>query len=162
MDSNIDSTELPAGLAPLAAAVDALTGQNLAGLPAAEAAQRVLELRGLLERLEGHWLRELATVDTRGAAGAEDGVAADSTAGWLRHRARLGATDAHQRLRLARALHRGPLAGTARALAAGELSVGMRRCWPAAPSTCHRRRWPTPSRCWWRPPAAWTRRGCAG
>jgi hypothetical protein len=122
MDSNIDSMALPAGLAPLAAAVDALTGQNLTGLPAAEAAQRVLVLRGLLERLEGHWLRELAAVDARGAAGAEDGAAADSTAGWLRRRARLGATDAHQRLRVARALHRGPLAGTARALAAGELS----------------------------------------
>jgi hypothetical protein len=83
----------------------------------------VLALRGLLERLEGHWLRELAAVDTRGAAGAEDGTRADSTAGWLRRRARLGATDAHQRLRLARALHRGPLTGTARALAAGDLTV---------------------------------------
>jgi hypothetical protein len=124
MDSNIDSTELPVGLAPLAAAVDALAAQNLTGLPAAEAAQRVLVLRGLLERLEGHWLRKLATVDARGAAGAEDGTRADSTAGWLRRRARLGATDAHQRVRLARALHRRPLAGTARALAAGELSVG--------------------------------------
>jgi len=123
MESNIDSTELPAGLGPLAAAVDALAGQDLAGLPAAEAAQRVLVLRGLLERLEGQWLRELAAVDARGAAGAEQGVQAGSTAGWLRRRARLGAGDAHQRLRVARALHRGPLAGTARALAAGELSA---------------------------------------
>jgi len=123
MESNIDSIVPPEGLGPLAAAVDALAGQDLAGLPAAEAAERVLVLRGLLERLEGQWLRELAAVDARGAAGAEQGVQAGSTAGWLRRRARLGATDAHQRLRVARALHRGPLAGTARALAAGELSV---------------------------------------
>jgi hypothetical protein len=108
MDSNIDSAELPAGLAPLAAAVEALAAQDLAGLPDAEAAQRVLAPPGLLERLEGHWLREPATVDARGAAGTEDGTPADSTAGWLRRRARLGATDAHQHLRLSRALHRRP------------------------------------------------------
>jgi len=122
MDSNIDSTSRPAGLGPLAAAIDALAGQDLAGLPAAEAAERVLVLRGLLERLEGQWLRELAAVDARGAAGAEQGVAAASTAGWLRSRARLGAADAFQRVRVARALHRGPLGGTAQALAAGEIS----------------------------------------
>jgi Domain of unknown function (DUF222)/HNH endonuclease len=51
-----------------------------------------------------------------------DGTQADSTAGWLRRRARLGAADAHQRVRVARALHRGPLAGTAQALAAGDIS----------------------------------------
>jgi hypothetical protein len=122
MDSNIDSTELPAGLAPLAAAVDALAAEDLTGLPAAEAAQWVLVLCGLLERLEGQWLRELAAVDARGAAGAEDDTPAASTAGWLRRRARLGATDAHQRVRVARALHRGPLGGTAKALADGEIS----------------------------------------
>jgi hypothetical protein len=82
----------------------------------------VLVLRGLLERLEGQWLRELAAVDARGAAGAEDDTPAASTAGWLRRRARLGATDAHQRVRVARALHRGPLGGTAKALADGEIS----------------------------------------
>jgi hypothetical protein len=108
MDSNIDSAELPVGLAPLAAAVDALAAEDLTRLPDAQAAQRVLVLRGLLERLEGQWLRELAAVDARGAAGAEDDTPAASTAGWLRRRARLGATDAHQHLRLARALHRRP------------------------------------------------------
>jgi len=122
MDSNIDSNAPPGGLRPLAAAVDALAAQDLDGLPASQAAQRVLVLRALLERLEGQWLRELAAVDARGAAGAEDGTRADCTAGWLRRRARLGATDAHQRVRVARALHRGQLAGTAQALAAGEIS----------------------------------------
>jgi Domain of unknown function (DUF222)/HNH endonuclease len=123
MDSNTSSMPRPAGLGRLAAAVDELAGQDLAGLPDAEAAARVLVLRGLLERLEGQWLRELAAVDARGAAGAEDGVQAPSTAGWLRSRARLGAADAAQHVRVARALHRGPLAGTARALAAGEISA---------------------------------------
>jgi len=123
MDSNTSSAERPAGLGRLAAAVDELAGQDLAGLTDAEAAARVLVLRGLLERLEGQWLRELAAVDARGAAGAEDGVQAVSTASWLRSRARLGAADAAQRVRVARALHRGPLTGTARALAAGEISA---------------------------------------
>ncbi|HET6747652.1 MAG TPA: hypothetical protein VFL71_00195, partial [Actinomycetes bacterium] len=81
MDSNTGSMERRAGLGRLAAAVDQLAGQDLTGLPEAEAAARVLVLRGLLERLEGQWLRELAAVDARGAAGAEDGVQAVSTAG---------------------------------------------------------------------------------
>jgi hypothetical protein len=87
MDSNMHSIEEPLGFGHLAAAIDELAGQDLAGLPDAEAAARVLVLRGLLERLEGQWLRELAAVDARGAAGAEDGVQAVSTAGWLRSRA---------------------------------------------------------------------------
>jgi Domain of unknown function (DUF222)/HNH endonuclease len=123
MDSNTSSLPVADGLGELAAAVDALAAQDLAALPEAQAAQRVLVLRSLLDRLEGQWLRELAAVDGRGAAGAEDSARADATAGWLRSRARLGAADAPQRVRVARALHRGPPAGTARALAAGEIST---------------------------------------
>ena len=122
MYSNTYSIPVPAGLGRLAAVVEELAAQDLAALPAAEAAQRVLALRGLLERLEGQWLRELAAVDARGAAGAEDGTQADSTAGWLRRRLRAGATQASGWVRMARALFRGPLPGTGRALAAGELS----------------------------------------
>jgi hypothetical protein len=55
----------------LAAMVEELAAEDLDGLTDAEAAQRVLVLRGLIERLEGHWLRELAGVDGRGAAGTE-------------------------------------------------------------------------------------------
>jgi Domain of unknown function (DUF222)/HNH endonuclease len=122
MDSNMHSVSMPAGLNRLAAVVDELAAEDLAALPAAEAAQRVLVLRGLLERLEGQWLRELASVDGRGAAGAEDGTQADSTAGWLRRRLRVGATRASGWVQLARALFRGPLPGTGRALAAGEIT----------------------------------------
>ena len=51
----------------------------------------------------------LAAVDARGAAGAEEGVQAGSTAGWLRARLRLGAGAATSLVRTARALFRGPL-----------------------------------------------------
>jgi hypothetical protein len=122
MDSNTGSMAWPGGLGLLAVAVEELAAEDLYALPAGEAAQRVLVLRRLLERLEGHWLRELAAVDGRGAAGTEDGTRADSTASWLRNRARMSPADAHQRVRVARALHRGPLAGTAQALADGEIA----------------------------------------
>lgn len=86
-------------------------------------AERVLTLRRLVDRLEGHWLKELAAVDTRGAAGADQDQQAGSTAAWLRNRLRLGAGAAQSAVRTARALFRGPLTGTAAALADGELSV---------------------------------------
>ncbi|HEV8163534.1 MAG TPA: hypothetical protein VGR74_03630, partial [Actinomycetota bacterium] len=110
MDPNTHSSQWPDGLGLLAAVVDQLAAEDLDALPDSQAAQRVLVLRGLLERLEGHWLRELAGVDRRGAAGAEVGVPAESTAGWLRHRTRMGHPVAHLRVRVARALQRGPLA----------------------------------------------------
>jgi Domain of unknown function (DUF222)/HNH endonuclease len=118
------SDQVPAGLAWLAAAVDQLAAQDPAGLPDAVAAERVLVLRTLLDRLDGQWLRELAAVDARGAAGAERGTPAASTAAWLRARARLTAGAARQHVQVARALYRGPLPQTAAALAAGELSGG--------------------------------------
>jgi hypothetical protein len=114
----------PDGLGLLAAAIDSLAAEDLTRLPDGEAAQRVLELRNLVDRLEGHWLRELAGVDGRGAAGADQGAQAESTAGWLRARLRAGRPQASRWVQTARALFRGPLAGTGRALTAGELSPG--------------------------------------
>jgi hypothetical protein len=64
--------------------IEQLAAHDLGELSDAVRAERVLGLRRLLDRLEGHWLAELAAVDARGAAGAEDGVQAGSTAGWLR------------------------------------------------------------------------------
>jgi Domain of unknown function (DUF222) len=118
MESNTHSMEWSGGSGLLAAAVDQLTAED----PDAEAAQRVLVLHGLIERLEGVWLRDLAGVDGRGAAGTDHGTPVESTAAWLRNRTRMGHTDAHHRVRVARALHRGPLAGTAQALADGDIS----------------------------------------
>jgi uncharacterized protein DUF222/HNH endonuclease len=112
----------PGGLDRLAVVVEELATEDLDALPDAQAAQRVLVLRGLIERLEGVFLRELAGVDGRGAAGTDQGVPVESTAAWLRARTRMGHPDAQQRVRVARALHRGPLGGTAQALADGEVS----------------------------------------
>ena len=107
----------------LAAVVDELVAKDLDGLTDAVLAEQVFQVRRQLDRLEGQWLRTLATVDGRGAAGAEQGVQAGSTAAWLRHRLHMSAGTAAGLVRTARALYRGPLTGTAQALAAGELSV---------------------------------------
>jgi hypothetical protein len=131
MDSNTHSTPPPGrhpdgqpdDLAALAAAADRLAAQDLNRLPDAVVAERVLRLRQLVDRLDGQWLKELAGVDGRGAAGAEAGQEAGSTAAWLRNRLRLGAGTASSAVRTARALFRGPLTETALALTGGELSV---------------------------------------
>jgi uncharacterized protein DUF222 len=111
-------TRPPAGLEDLAAVVEELAAQDLEGLSDAVRAERVLELRRLVDRLEGRWLQELAGVDAHGAAGADQGTQAPSTAGRLR----MGAGAASSSVRTARALFRGPLAATAEAVTAGELS----------------------------------------
>ena len=71
--------------------MDGLAAQDLDGLADGVRAERVLELRRLVDRLEGHWLKELAGVDARGAAGADQDQQVGSTAAWLRSRLRLGA-----------------------------------------------------------------------
>ena len=116
---------VPAGLAgldALAAAVAELAAGDPDQLADALLAGQVLTLRRLVDQLEGAWLRRLATLDGRGAAGAEAGTQAPSTAGWLRATCRMSPAAAGQRVRTARALHRGPLAATARALDAGQVS----------------------------------------
>ena len=123
MNSNTHSIRPMASLTALAAAVNDLAAQDPDGLSDAVRAERVLVLRRLLDRLEGHWLNELAGVDARGAAGAEAGVQVGSTAGWLRARLRMGAAAASNAVRTARALFAGPLTQTATALTDGELSV---------------------------------------
>src|SRR5918994_588176 len=130
MDSNTYSTQSsghqpvgqPDELAALTAAVEELAAQDLDRLDNAALAAQVLELRRLLDRLEGQWLQQLAAVDGRGAAGAEHGQEFGSTAAWLRNRLRLSARTATSAVRTARALFRGPLTETARALTSGELS----------------------------------------
>jgi Domain of unknown function (DUF222) len=112
----------PDGVAALTADLDALDAEDLTGLPVGVRVERLLALRRLLDRLEGCWLKELAAVDARGAAGADQGTPAPSTASWLRGRLRLGAGAAASAVRTARALVRGPLSGTAQALCAGESS----------------------------------------
>src|SRR5215207_5985086 len=119
--------QLPGGpadrWAALEAVVDDLAAQDRDRLTDAALAEGVLRLRRLLDRLEGQWLQHLAAVDGRGAAGADQGTPAPSTASWLRGRLRLGAAAATSAVRTARALFRGPLTATAQALCDGELSA---------------------------------------
>jgi Domain of unknown function (DUF222)/HNH endonuclease len=117
MGSNTHSIQ-PVGLDRLTAVVEELAAEDLRRLPDGVAAARVLALRNLVDRLEGQWLRELAAVDGRGAAGADTGVVAPSTAGWLR----AGYPQASRWVQTARALFRGPLGGTGKALAVGDIS----------------------------------------
>jgi Domain of unknown function (DUF222) len=123
MDSNRCSDRWPQGLEPLAEAVDGLARQDLEGLPDAALAEQTLGLRRLVDCLEGQWLQRLAAVDGRGAAGAEQGIHAASTASWLRARLRMGAAAASSAVRTARALFCGPLTRTAKALCDGDISA---------------------------------------
>jgi hypothetical protein len=123
MDSNTYSTSGPAGLPALAAELQSLAGLDRDRLADAALAEGMARLERLANQLDGHRLAWLAAVDARGAAGAEDGVPAPSTAAWLRKRLRLSAGAAHSLVRTARALFRGPLAATGQALVEGELSL---------------------------------------
>src|SRR5215203_2049742 len=139
MDSNIHSaqgpvesagqqstrppTPPPDDLAELTALLDRMAARDLERLTDAVRAERVQGLRPLADRLEGQWLKELAGVDARGAAGAEAGVQFGSTAGWLRARLRMSSHAAATAVRTARALFRGPLPASGAALSAGEISA---------------------------------------
>jgi hypothetical protein len=63
----------PDPLAVLTADMDELDAQDLAGLSDAALTQQLLQLRRLVDRLEGQWLKGLAEVDARGAAGLSKG-----------------------------------------------------------------------------------------
>jgi Domain of unknown function (DUF222)/HNH endonuclease len=139
MDSNTHSTPPPTEtadrLAALEAAVDGLAAPDLDGLPEAAVVEGALVLQRLAGCVEGHWLAWLAAVDARGAAGADQGAPAPSTAGWLRRRLRMSAAAATSSVRTARALFRGPLTATGQAVVAGELSPAHARV--LADSTHH-------------------------
>ena len=83
MDSNTysnpppETPEYSAGradrLGSLPTAVDELAAEELDRLSDSALTEEVLALRRLVDRLEGQWLRRLAAVDARGAAGADRG-----------------------------------------------------------------------------------------
>jgi Domain of unknown function (DUF222) len=123
MNSNTHSAGGPDGLGAVVAELQGLAAQAVGGLPDGARAERILALRGLVDRLEGQWLADLAAMDARGVAGADQGVQAGSTAAWLRARLRMGAGTAAGFVRTARAVFRGPLTGTAKALAEGAISA---------------------------------------
>jgi hypothetical protein len=131
MDSNTHSTWLAGGGPPdddgglggLIAAVNELAAQDRDGWSDRVRARRLVAWRRLLDRQEGLWLQELADLDARGAAGADQDQQALSTAAWLRNRLRLSVGAARSVVRTARALFRGPFTDTAAALVAGEISL---------------------------------------
>src|SRR6266540_795477 len=85
---------LPAGLERLAAAIAGLAADDLDQLGGTLLAAQVPAMRQLVDQLEADWLRRLATVDGLGAAGAEVGACAPSTAGWLRATTRMSSAAA--------------------------------------------------------------------
>ena len=98
-------------LVALAADVDELATKDLHTLTDAALVEEALELRRLVDGLEGQWLRRLAAIDARGAAGADQGVQVGSTAAWLRNRLHLGAGAAACSSRIGRQAAAGPAAG---------------------------------------------------
>ena len=107
MESNTHSNLGP-DLAALTAVVDNLVDQDLDGLPYADKVEWLLEVACLLDLMELQWLRELAAVDARGAAGAEQGQPAASTAAWLCDQLHVDADTAARWVRTARALFPNP------------------------------------------------------
>jgi hypothetical protein len=55
MDPNTHSTSAPAGLSALVVELQDLADQDPDGLADGACAERLLSLRGLMDRLEGHW-----------------------------------------------------------------------------------------------------------
>jgi Domain of unknown function (DUF222)/HNH endonuclease len=123
MDSNTHSIAWLDRLAALEAQVAQLPTPPPDRLADTALAEGMARLERLANQLAGHRLAWLAALDARGAAGAVDGVPAGSTAGWLRARLRLSASAATSLVRTARALYRGPLAGTGQALTEGAISL---------------------------------------
>ena len=71
------------------------------GKPDVARVEELRELGRLVGLLELQWLRELAELDARGAAGAEQGTRAPSTASWLQARLGMSAAEASSHVQIA-------------------------------------------------------------
>ena len=85
----------------LAAALDELATRDVDGMPYEVLVEETQVLERLLGRLELQWLRELAEVDALGAAGADQGTRAPSTASWLQARLGMSAAEANSHVQTA-------------------------------------------------------------
>jgi hypothetical protein len=94
-------------LEKLAAVIDELAAEDLDGMSDEELVDCTREVRRLIDLLELQWLRELAWVDAHGAAGAEQGIRAPSTASWLQARLGMSAAEATNYVQVARELFGG-------------------------------------------------------
>ena len=146
----------PDRVAALAADLDGLATQDVDGLSDAALAEQALQLRQQVDRLEGQWLQRLAAVDARGAAGADHGTQAPSTASWLRGRPHLGASTATSAVRTAQALSAGPSPKRPRPYAPASSRPPTPARWPTAPVTSPTTPRSRPSRCWRPRPTGWT------
>ena len=96
------------GLAAVEAVVEFVLAQDTSRMSHAARADHLRALGQLIDLLEGTWLQMLAEVDRRGAAGADRGEGAASTADWLCDRLGVSADLANSWVRRARTLHRRP------------------------------------------------------
>ena len=151
MDSNTHSAQPPEP--PQREDLDRLTDTALA--------QEALALQQAMDRLEGQWLRRLAAVDARGAAGADQDQPAASTASWLRNGLRLGAGRPVRPSRPPGRCSAAPSPTPPTPSPAGSSRPRMLGCWRRAPAPSPTTAPETPNRSWSKPPAAWTHRGCA-
>jgi len=108
------------GLDRLRAAAAVVGGEDLSAVPAVELGDRVVELRAIIDGLEGVWSRLVAAFDGSGAVEVEAGTAA-----WLRSACRLSPAVARSRVVLARRLAQRPAVDAA--LTAGAISVDHAR-----------------------------------
>ena len=106
----------------LALAVDGLAAVEVAELSDAALSAGLVELRRLINRLEGQFQRRLEVFRTRGVAEQSGSL---STASWVTQHCHLDPTDATARTRLAQRLAGMPLVEAQ--LEAGEISVGHAR-----------------------------------
>ena len=102
----------------LRAAAAVLAGVDPSRLPAAELGERVVELRSLIDGLEGVWSRLVRTLDGSGAAEV-------GTSAWLRSACRLSPAAARSWVMLSRRLAERP--GVEAALTRGQISVDHAR-----------------------------------
>jgi hypothetical protein len=109
-------------LVELDVAVTGVLDLDTRSWPAAERAAHLTRLRTAIDQLEAAFIATVASCDAAGDAEVLD--AAHSTRAWLTDRLRLAPGDAGERVRLARAAHRGhaPLAAATQAMAAGQVS----------------------------------------
>jgi hypothetical protein len=111
------------GVGNLPSAIDELAAEDLHALGAAALGDSIVELTGLIGRLQAERLRRLAVFDGQGAAAASG---ARGSTGWLRWQCRTGAGQAAAQVAVARALDR-TLPVTRAALAAGQISFDHAR-----------------------------------
>jgi hypothetical protein len=114
---------VPAGLPDLRAAAATLATVDPSELAPAGLAEVVVELRQLIDGLEGSWSRLVAALD---GSGTLDG----GTAAWLRSACRLSPAAARSRVTLARRMAARPRVSAE--LSAGEISVDHARIVTAA------------------------------